>query len=479
VSLHVVQSVGDVEKSQGSREKNGQRAHSSPDPSESGVRIAIIGTGISGLTAAYHLCAHHELTLFEAGSHIGGHTNTIAVELDGERHAIDTGFIVFNDWTYPNFTALLDELGVASQPTEMSFSVRCDRTDLEYNGSHLNGLFAQRRNLIRPSFHRMLRDILRFHREAPALLEEPNSEPTVGEYLEQKRYSREFAERYLLPMGSAIWSCPTAKFSQFPMRFIVEFYKNHGLLSISHRPTWRVICGGSKTYVAALTRSFRHAIRINAPVSRVQRQRDCVMVTSSGGRLESFDHVIFACHADQALRLLADPVDAEREILGTFPYERNIAVLHTDTSVLPRRKRAWAAWNYHIQGEDSSRATVSYNMNILQRISSRHVFCVTLNGEERIDPAKIIRRIVYEHPVYTTKRTIAQSRQSELLVSNRTSFCGAYWGNGFHEDGVRSGLDVCRALQRQGTACTAPSTKDGYAIDASHRFATNSAIACS
>ncbi len=416
------------------------------------MKIAIIGAGISGLTAAYRLSAAHEVTLFEANDYLGGHTNTVDVEIDGERHAIDTGFIVFNDWTYPKFISLLDELGVASQATSMSFSVRCDAANLEYNGSSLNGLFAQRRNLLRPSFYRMLRDIMRFNRDAPELVlgRTATDETTVGEFLARQRYSREFAEHYLLPMGAAIWSCPVGTFANFPIRFIVEFYKNHGLLSVRHRPTWRVIDGGSQTYVAKMAERFRGRIRLSTPVESVRRSANQVVVAPRNGSPGTFDHVVFACHSDQALRMLADPTVTERDVLSEFPYGRNIAVLHTDHTVLPKRRRAWASWNYRLTGSSASNAeqsaTVTYQMNLLQHLRSTHVFNVTLNSDERIDPAKVLRRFEYHHPIFTVRRAAAQARHRELINVNRTSFCGAYWGNGFHEDGVVSAWRVCEAL---------------------------------
>jgi uncharacterized protein len=442
------------------------------------MRIAIVGTGISGLTAAWKLHERHELTLFEAADYVGGHTNTIDVCLDGERHSIDTGFIVFNERTYPNFIALLDELHVASQPTSMGFSVRCDRTGLEYMGSHLNGLFAQRRNLVSPGFYRMLRDIVRFNREAVELLDDDATEITVSDYLASRAYSAEFIEHYLLPMGSAIWSCPRGLFARFPMRFIVEFYRNHGLLQITGRPAWRVIQGGSRTYVERLIAPFRRSIRLKTPVLGVRRHGEGVAVTFPGGT-EHFDHVIFACHGDQALRILADPSPIERETLRSFPYESNLAILHTDTSVLPRRRRAWAAWNYRLTQRLPERATVTYQMNILQGLTSRNVFCVTLNDEEGIQRDRIIRRIEYRHPVYTLARAAAQRRHPELVNSNWTSYCGAYWGNGFHEDGVVSALAVCRAIDTEGTSCTAPFTRVASGTVDSRPFGTNSVIGCS
>lgn len=412
------------------------------------MKLAIIGSGISGLVAAYRLHVDHEITVFEANSYPGGHTNTVDVELDGEQHAIDTGFIVFNDWTYPNFMGLLSELGVTSRPTTMSFSVRNDRTGLEYNGHSLNTVFAQRRNLLRPRFYRMLLDIARFNREARRLVIECDNETTVGQFLRKHGYSREFADQYLLPMGAAIWSCPTGQLAEFPIRFIVEFYHNHGLLSIRNRPTWRFIVGGSETYVRAMTRGFHNRIRLRTPIQRVRRIAGGVIVTPCGRESEQFDHVIFACHSDQALRILGeDATNAEHSILSAFPYSRNVAVLHTDSSVLPKARRAWASWNYRLTGDDAAPASVTYNMNILQKLPSRNTFCVTLNDESQIAPDRVLRRFEYHHPVFTTLRTAAQARHHELLNSNRTSFCGAYWGNGFHEDGVKSALAVVSALR--------------------------------
>ena len=422
------------------------------------MRIAIIGSGISGLVAAHRLHGVHDVTVFEANSYIGGHTNTVDAEIDGRVQPVDTGFIVFNERTYPNFSRLLKALGVASRPTSMSFSVRCDECGLEYNGTSLNGVFAQRTNLLRPGFHRMLRDILRFNREAEEVLSHPDESLTVGDYLRRRGYSSQFAEHYLLPMGAAIWSCPVAKFERFPIRFIVEFYGNHGLLSLDDRPVWRVIEGGSRTYVDALTAQFRDRIRLQAPIDSVLRGEQQVLVREQSGEVHSFDEVIFACHSDQALKILGgDATATEREVLSTFPYEPNTAVLHTDERLLPRRRRAWASWNYRLPAGQSRQATVTYNMNILQHIESSRAVCVTLNDEQAIDPEKVLARFRYSHPVYTTARAAAQRRHDELIGVQRTSFCGAYWGYGFHEDGVKSALAVCRrfesrdALQRERT----------------------------
>ena len=410
------------------------------------MRIAIIGSGISGLVAARNLHAAHDLTVFEANDYAGGHTNTVSVNVSGEDHSVDTGFIVFNDRTYPNFCRLLQELNVESVATSMSFSVRADEDNLEYSGSGLAGMFVQKRNLLRPGFYRMIRDILRFNREAQNVKDDTEDEQTVGDFLVQNRYSSQFARHYLLPMGAAIWSCPTGTFANFPIRFICEFYRNHGLLSLKNRPTWRVVKGGSRNYVQALTRPFRDRILLKTPVRSVVRGPECVVVETERG-VNHYDEVIFACHSDQALSILGEQASAvEKSVLGAIPYEQNTAVLHTDTSLLPRRKSAWASWNYHIPGGTSDHATLTYNMNILQHIESRNTFCVTLNEEGAIDPEKIIAKFRYSHPVFTTQRRSAQQRHGELIRNDRLSFCGAYWGNGFHEDGVNSGLAVASAF---------------------------------
>ena len=415
------------------------------------MKIAIIGTGISGLTAAWQLHRQHELTLFEANDYIGGHTHTVDVEVGGRQYAIDTGFIVFNDWTYPHFIALLDELGVASQATLMSFSVRCERTGLEYNGDNLNTLFAQRRNLFRPSFYRMIRDILRFNREAPALLNSA-SDLSLNAYLQQQNYSREFCAHYILPMAASIWSAETTLVGEMPARFFVQFFKNHGLLSVSDRPQWRVIQGGSRSYVERLTAPFLDRIRLNCPVATVSREPSQVLIKPKDSPAETFDAVIFACHSDQALQLLADATGPEREILGAIPYQENEAVLHTDIRLLPRCRRAWAAWNYHLPTQPQARVAVTYDMNILQGLYTPETFCVTLNRSAAIDPARILYRTTYHHPVFTEAGVAAQARRAEISGVNRTGYCGAYWSYGFHEDGVNSGLAVARDLPERGAA---------------------------
>ena len=408
------------------------------------MKIAIIGTGISGMTAAWLLHSRHDITVFEANAVIGGHTHTVDVDTASGRYAVDTGFIVYNDWTYPNFIDLLTQLGVASQPTLMSFSVKCEKTGLEYNGNNLNSLFAQRRNLLRPSFHLMLQDILRFNREAPALLDATDYSITLGDYLRTQRYGRAFIERYIVPMGAAIWSTEPDNMLAMPVRFFVQFFKNHGLLSVNKRPRWRVIKGGSRCYAERLTAPYRERIRLNCPVEWLRRQASQVQIKPRGGEVEIFDAAIVATHSDQALKLLTDPSPQEQEILSAIPYQENEAVLHTDARLLPRRRLAWAAWNYHIPAQAQRRVAVTYNMNILQTLDAPETFCVTLNYSKTLDPKRVIARMIYHHPVLTPAAVAAQQRRDEINGINRTWYCGAYWGYGFHEDGVNSALAVCR-----------------------------------
>jgi uncharacterized protein len=410
------------------------------------MRIAIVGTGIAGMTAAWHLHRNHDITVFEAADYIGGHTNTIDVVHGGVEYAIDTGFIVFNNRTYPEFVRLMNCLRVSSQPTEMSFSVRCEATGLEYNGTSLNKLFTQRRNLLRPSFHRMLLDILRFYREAPRLLaDETSPGPSLGEYLETNRYSAEFIDLHIMPLGAAVWSTDPRALFDFPAALFLRFFHNHGLLQMRNRPQWRVISGGSARYVEKLTAPFRDRIRLNSPVESIRRTARHVEVRARG-TWERFDTIVIASHGDQALRMLSDPTAREREIVGSFRTQRNIAVLHTDDSILPRCRRAWAAWNYHLLSVDEQQVALTYNMNTLQGIDAPVQFCVTLNHSDSIDAPKVLRRITYEHPIYTAQTAAAQKRQAEANGVNRTYFCGAYWGYGFHEDGVTSALRVCEMI---------------------------------
>ncbi len=411
------------------------------------MKIAIIGSGIAGLTCAHLLNRQHDISVFEAASWIGGHTHTVDVRLEGQDYAVDTGFIVFNDWTYPNFIRLLDQLGVAYKPTEMSFSVCDPRRDLEYNGHDLDTLFAQRSNLLSPPFWGMLRDILRFNREA---LDDYQSgrigaHVSLGDYLRLGRYSQRFIDHYIVPMGAAIWSMSLADMLEFPLEFFVRFFKNHGLLSVSERPQWYVVEGGSSAYIEPLTRAFSQRIRLNFPVFEVARDQHGVTVHSPAGA-ERFDKVVFACHSDQALKLLAEPTGPEWEILGAIGYADNEVVLHTDTRLLPRRRRAWASWNYRLGGPSEQLAAVTYNMNILQGIDAPETFCVSLNQSEAIDPEQVLARFTYAHPQYSLAGIAAQARAEELLGARHSYFCGAYWGNGFHEDGVVSALRVAAAF---------------------------------
>ncbi|MEQ1600341.1 MAG: FAD-dependent oxidoreductase [Methylophilaceae bacterium] len=411
------------------------------------MKIAIIGSGIAGNTLAHHLYREHDITVFEAGDHIGGHTDTHLIEHQGRQYAVDTGFIVFNDRNYPQFTRLLHEIGVQSQPSHMSFSVRCEKSGLEYNGTNLNSLFAQRRNLLRPEFYRMIRDILHFNKNSLELLAD-GPEITLGDYLSKKKYGRAFIDYYIIPMGSAIWSTNAGQMLSFPARFFVRFFHNHGMLSIDNRPQWRVIEGGSASYVKVLTAPFKHRVRLNTPVAKVRRSPQAVHITPVNAAEETFDWVFFACHSDQALQLLSDASQQENEILGAIPYQENSVYLHSDIRMLPKRKLAWAAWNYHVTDEPAERVAVTYNMNILQGLEAKEPLLVTLNHTQNIDPAKVIKRLTYHHPLYTTAGVKAQARHAEISGINRTAYCGAYWGNGFHEDGVVSALTALQHFRR-------------------------------
>ena len=406
------------------------------------MRVAVVGAGISGLVVAHLLHHEHDITVFEAADYAGGHTNTIRVDTPNETHHVDTGFIVFNDRNYPNFERLLARIGVASQPSSMTFSVSDGRGDFEYNGSSPNGLFAKRAHLVTPWFHRMIADLARFNRAARELVEHPGDGPSLGQWLEQKRFSRPFIERLIVPQAAAVWSADPRQMWSFPARFLAEFFDNHGMLGFTDRPRWRTISGGSARYVETLIAPWRDRLHLRAPVQAISRADDHVLVTAQGAEAERFDEVVIATHSDQALKLLTDASSSEHQILGAIPYQMNEAVLHTDRRLLPRRRRAWASWNYHLVDNPSGRATVTYHMNRLQSLRAEREFCVTLNRSETIDPAKVIRKIAYAHPVYTPDGVKAQARVAEISGRNRTHFCGAYWGWGFHEDGVVSGLRV-------------------------------------
>lgn len=408
------------------------------------MNIAIIGGGISGLTTAHLLCGEHQITLFEANDYPGGHTNTLDVDHDGTSYAVDTGFIVFNERTYPNFIKLLERLAVPSQPSVMSFSAVCEATGLQYRASTLNSFFAQRRNLLNLPFWRMLLEIFRFNRSSTELYGSSDLSLTLGEYLQACGYSRMFTEKFLIPMGAAVWSADPAQFLAFPAAAFVQFFTNHCLLNAVDQPAWRVITGGSRQYVAPLIWPFRDRIRLATPVERVQRFGDRVTVTPRGSEAEEFDHLVLACHSDQALALLADPSPAERELLGAIPYQRNDTVLHTDSRLLPSIPGARASWNCLLTRRQQGSMVLTYWMNLLQTIKAPVEFCVTLNSPEAVAPGSVIRRLVYHHPVYSSAAFAAQKRRDEISGVNRTSYCGAYWSWGFHEDGVKSALAVCR-----------------------------------
>lgn len=407
------------------------------------MRIAIVGSGVAGLVAAHHLHPRHDITVFEAGDRIGGHVHTWELEVAGRCVSVDSGFIVYNERNYPTFTRLLDVLGVETRASEMSFSVRHDATGLEYNGSTLRQLFVQPRNLVHPRFLRMVAEILRFNRDAVGQLQAAPDGISLGGLLELGGYSAAFRDWYLLPMGSAIWSVSARTVLDMPAAFFIRFFENHGMLTVDDRPLWRTITGGSMRYVDALVAPFRDRIRLRTPVRRIERTDGGVLVDGA-----PFDRVVLACHSDQALALLADASAAEREVLGALPYQRNDIVLHTDTSLLPRARSAWAAWNYRVGDDPEAPASVTYDMNILQGLDTPETICVTLNASDAIDPARILGRVVYDHPVATAAGMRARARRIEISGQRATHFCGAYWGNGFHEDGVVSALAVAQEVDR-------------------------------
>jgi predicted NAD/FAD-binding protein len=411
-------------------------------------KIAIIGSGISGLTCAHLLQHKHTICVFEANDYIGGHTATKEVQVDGKDYAIDTGFIVFNDWTYPNFIKLITKLGVQYQASEMSFSVKNQPQNLEYNGNTLNSLFAQRRNIFRPMFWRIVLDILRFNKLCKKQDEkaQENSQQTLFQFLQAHHFSDDFTHNYILPMCAAIWSTSLEKIKSFPFDFFLRFFKNHGLLNITDRPQWYTIKGGSREYIAPLIAGFADKIKLNSPVKSVAHVYQHKIVTLHDGSEHQFDEVIFACHSDQALAMLAQPTQSQQDILANLPYASNKVVLHKDQQILPKRKLAWASWNYQIlgySGESQSPVALTYNMNILQNIKADTTFCVSLNNEGDIRAEHILGKYHYSHPQFSQRSMLAQARRQEISGVDGLHFCGAYWYNGFHEDGVRSALDVC------------------------------------
>ncbi|CUS48899.1 MAG: putative NAD/FAD-binding protein [Idiomarinaceae bacterium HL-53] len=416
------------------------------------MRIAVIGSGVAGLTAAHLLSEKHEVHVFEQAPQIGGHTATVDVSVGNRSYAIDTGFIVFNNKTYPLFRALMRELRVGWKDTEMSFSVKNPDNKLEYNGHNLNTLFAQRRNIFRPSFYRFLKEIVKFNDAAKDALQRSQDEldtTTLDSFVSELELSQTFRDNYLFPMCAAIWSASLKDVESFPLGFFLRFFVNHGLLDLKDRPQWHVIKGGSRSYLKPLTQRFAERIHVNFQIERVERLATHVLLHEVGGIQHTFDEVVFACHSDQALALLGDATDRERDVLGRIPYQANDVVLHTDVSQLPNNKRAWASWNYLLpslqKNDEQSRekpATLTYNMNILQGFQAPETFCVTLNNTSEIAGEKILRRFIYHHPVYSLPSFAARKARADICGKNRTHFCGAYWYNGFHEDGVRSANDL-------------------------------------
>ncbi|MGN6112688.1 MAG: NAD(P)/FAD-dependent oxidoreductase [Luteimonas sp.] len=409
------------------------------------MRIAVVGSGISGLATAWWLSRAHEVVLYEADDRLGGHTDTHEVEVGGVRCTVDTGFIVHNPRHYPLLTRLLAELGVATRPTTMSFSVQDEASGLEYNATSLDGLFCQRRNLLSPRFLRMLQDLLRFYRQAPRLLDGAGPGPALGDYLAANGYGAAFRDLHLVPMASALWSAPPARILDFPAAYLVRFMANHEMLQVEGRPQWRTVAGGSASYVHAMRARWNVQARTACPVRAIARDADGVAVEAGGAR-ERYDHVVLACHSDQALALLPDADALEREVLGAIPYQDNDAVLHTDARLLPRNRKAWAAWNAFVPAVAGAPCTVSYCMNLLQGIASPEPLVVTLNRSNEIDPARVLARRRYAHPLYTAASVAARARKDEVQGRRRTWFAGAYWGWGFHEDGLRSAADVVRDL---------------------------------
>ncbi|BBN83301.1 FAD-dependent oxidoreductase [Pseudoalteromonas sp. A25] len=411
-------------------------------------KIAIIGSGISGMTAAYLLSNKFHVKVFEKNDYIGGHTATVDVEMNGENYAVDTGFIVFNDRTYPKFEKLLAQLGIDRQPTQMSFSVKNSQTGFEYNGHTFSTLFAQRRNLFRLKFWRLLYDIVRFNKICKSMYAQQDYTQckTLGELLELHSFNDFFKLHYILPMGAAIWSTSIKEMAAFEVEFFIKFFYNHGLLDITNRPQWYVIPGGSREYIAPLIKKFKDNIVLSANIRKVTRNSTGVELVMEDGSSELFDKVVFACHSDQALALLDQPSEDELSVLGAIPYTANSVILHTDDSILPKRKAAWASWNYLLDQQTDSAAVVTYQMNILQGLDSPNPFCVTLNHESGIEQSKILRRFTYHHPVFNQTSIAAQKQKPLIDGKNNSYFCGAYWYNGFHEDGVRSAVNVAKQL---------------------------------
>ena len=414
------------------------------------MKIAIIGSGISGLTAAYLLNRKHDVTIFEANDYIGGHTHTHKVNIDGKKYSVDTGFIVYNERTYPNFIKLLDLLNVERQLSTMGFSVKSISKDYEYAGESLNSLFAKRSNIFRFGFLRMLYEMYHFGKKADSSGIGLDASVTLGDYLKKEKYSCEFINYFIIPMGAAIWSTPANKVLNMPAYFFIKFFYNHGMLETINRPNWWVIKNGSSEYIKKIIRGFENKINLSTPVKTVARKNEGIEIRlAKKEETQKFDSVIFATHSDQALEMLENPTDTEKDILSSIPYQKNEVLLHTDSSVLPRRKLSWASWNYQLDSDPALPVVLTYNMNILQSINCKETLCVTLNDHNSVDETKILKKITYHHPLFNVKSIEAQKRKSEISGVNNTHYCGAYWRNGFHEDGVVSALDVCKDFGEQ------------------------------
>ena len=407
------------------------------------MKIAVVGSGISGLACTHLLKNDHDVTLYEADAKPGGHVNTVEVSGRTGTYQVDTGFIVFNEQNYPNFVKLLEQLGVESQPTRMGFSVRSEKPDIEYSGESFRGLFGHLRNLADPLHWKMALDILRFHKLAK---ENPPGQETVEDFLKTHRFGNRFKECFLLPLGAALWSCSTTRFAQFPMEFVMDFLANHQMLQVANRPVWRVLKGGSRSYVDKIVSQLGNRLRLNAGVEKVTRTEQGVELSFPDGTSQIFDEVILACHADQALRLIASPSADEVALLKSFPYEKNMVSLHSDDSLLPRRKSARASWNAYLSKESKRQAIVTYDMNILQNLPTDEPFCVSLNQRNRISESALHDEFEFSHPTYHKGRKEAQKRHESFIRNRGISLCGAYWGYGFHEDGLKSGLRACNAF---------------------------------
>ena len=410
------------------------------------MKIAIIGSGISGLTSAYLLHKKHDITLFESNNYIGGHTNTITVNDENNNQLnVDTGFIVYNNDTYPNFVKILNKLKVETQPSTMSFSLSCERSGMEYGTGNLKALFGNKSNIINFQFYKLLFGIFTYFKKAKTFLKHNNDfSYTVHDFIKSAKINNYTYEKFILPMASAIWSTNFDEIEQMPAKYLFEFYKNHDLLSINPSKKWRVIKGGSKQYVSKLIKPFENRIRINSKVHSIKRDKNTIYLKTDHNEKEEFNAVILACHSDQALKILEDSTNQEKEILANIPYQLNQAILHTDTSVLPKNKKMWSSWNSYIPKEQNSNVSLTYNMNILQSIKSKNTFCVSINMENNINPSKIIKKINYSHPTFNKKSVFAQSQKNKISGIKNTYFAGAYWRYGFHEDGVLSALDVCK-----------------------------------